>query len=495
MGYSTHLWLIAGALLSFWLVSTAVSWRRLRHVPGPFVASVSWLWAPYMVLRGRGSEFLHLRRYGSVVRTGPNAVVIDDPQALRQLNGARSLAPRDTWYSPTKLDPGQAATFSSLEIGPHDRLKAKAAAGYSGRDGGVDFEASVDRVTGRLLDAVRSRYLSRGGDDLVEVDFAHLIRYFTLDLITDVGYGQSFGFLDGKDDEYRYTEGVEQFEVLVPMLAEIPPLRHLLDSPFIASLVAPSPDGKRGIGRVLGIAHKIIRERFAGNEKDRGDMIGAFMRGGMSQRETLAESFVQILAGSDTTAIVIRTTLLHAITSPKVYQRLKQEIKAAGVDRSSPISNEQAKSLTYFQAVMWEGYRMRPPVLYGLFKVLPPGGATLCGVPLPGGTAVGANNVAMMQRADVFGRDARLFRPERFLECDEETRREMIRTVELNFGFGRWQCAGKNLAMIELNKIFFELLRAFDFQVVNPSKPWVEKPTTVSIQREMRVKITEASDE
>lgn len=252
MEYSTHLWLIAGALLSFWLVSTAISWRRLRHVPGPFVASVSWLWAPYMVLRGRGGEFLHLRKYGPVVRTGPNAVVIDDPQALRQLNGARSLARRDTWYSPTKVDPKQAATFSSLEIGPHDRLKAKAAAGYSGRDGGVDFEAGVDRVTRHLIDTIRSQHLSKGGDDLVEVDFANLVRYFTLDLITDVGYGQSFGFLDGKDDEYRYTEGIEQFEVLVPMLAEIPPLRHLLDFPFIASLVAPSPEGKRGIGRVLG---------------------------------------------------------------------------------------------------------------------------------------------------------------------------------------------------------------------------------------------------
>lgn len=247
-----HIWLMAGTLLLFWLVSTAVSWWRLRHVPGPFVASVSWLWAPYLVLRGRGREFLKLRKYGSVVRTGPNAVVIDDPQALRQLNGARSLANRGTWYSPTKMDPHQAATFSSLEIGPHDRLKAKAAAGYSGRDGGVDFEAGVDRLTRRLIDAIRSRHLSQGGDDLVEVDFAHLIRYFTLDLITDVGYGQSFGFLDGKDDEYRYTEGIEQFEMLVPMLAEIPPLRQLLDSPFIASLLVPSPKAKHGIGRVLG---------------------------------------------------------------------------------------------------------------------------------------------------------------------------------------------------------------------------------------------------
>ncbi|KAK8090756.1 hypothetical protein PG994_000261 [Apiospora phragmitis] len=144
---------------------------------------------------------------------------------------------------------------------------------------------------------------------------------------------------------------------------------------------------------------------------------------------------------------------------------------------------------------MWEGFRMGPPALYGLFKVLPPGGATVCGVPLPGGTSVGANYVAMMQRADVFGRDAHLFRPERFLECDEVARKEMVRTVELLFGYGRWQCAGKNLAMIELNKIFFELLRAFDFQIVYPGKAWEAKSTTINIQSKMWVKITEASDE
>lgn len=122
---------------------------------------------------------------------------------------------------------------------------------------------------------------------------------------------------------------------------------------------------------------------------------------------------------------------------------------------------------------MWEGYRMRPPLLYGLFKVLPPGGMTLCGVPLPGGTAVGANNIAMMQRTDLFGRDAHLFRPERFLECDEETRKERIRTVELNFGFGRWQCAGKNLAMIELNKIYFEVSNTRSLSIFDGG--WREK--------------------
>lgn len=101
---------------------------------------------------------------------------------------------------------------------------------------------------------------------------------------------------------------------------------------------------------------------------------------------------------------------------------------------------------------------MRPPVTLGVYKVLPPGGdTTLCGVPLPSGTAVGFNAIAMMRRKDIFGQDSHLFRPERFLECNEKAKQEMIRTVELAFGYGRWMCAGKTLAMIELNKIFFEV--------------------------------------
>ncbi|KAK8010744.1 Cytochrome P450 [Apiospora arundinis] len=494
MDLSAYFWLLAGALLSLWLVSATVSWRRLRHVPGPPFASVSWLWSPYKVVRGRGVDHQYLMKYGSVVRTGPNQVVVDDPDALRQVNGARSLAHRDTWYLSLKIDAAQDTTFSSLQIGPHDRLKAKVAPAYSGRDGGVDFEAGVDRTTRYLLDTIRRRYLSKGGDDLVKVDFSHLVRHFTLDLITDVGYGQRFGFLDGKDEEYRYIDSVEQLLVGAGALAETPPLRRFFISPITASLFAPKPTDTYGVGRILGIARQIILECYGDDVKDRQDMIGAFKRSGMNQQETLAESFIQILAGSDTTAIVIRTTLLHVMTSPKVYQRLKQDIEASGVDKSSPISNEKAKGLPYFQAVMWEGLRMRPPLIYGAYKVLPPGGATLCGVPLPGGTVVGANYAAMVRRPDIFGRDADVFRPERFLEGDEEARKQMVRTVELLFGFGRWQCAGKSLAMIELNKVLFELLGAFDFQIVYPGKAWEEKSTTMSIQSKMWVKITEAAD-
>lgn len=63
----------------------------------------------------------------------------------------------------------------------------------------------------------------------------------------------------------------------------------------------------------------------------------------------------------------------------------------------------------------------------------------------------------MLRNKEVFGDDMEVFRPERFLESSEETRLEMMKSIDLAFGHGRWQCPGKTLAWLELNKIFVEV--------------------------------------
>lgn len=76
---------------------------------------------------------------------------------------------------------------------------------------------------------------------------------------------------------------------------------------------------------------------------------------------------------------------------------------------------------------------------------------------MPEGTEVHANYVTMLMNKEVFGADADVFRPERFLECDDKQRHYMQKSVDLAFGHGRWLCLGKPLALIELNKIFVEV--------------------------------------
>lgn len=73
------------------------------------------------------------------------------------------------------------------------------------------------------------------------------------------------------------------------------------------------------------------------------------------------EGLFMIVAGAESTASAIRSILVHTMTTPRVYVKLKAEIKAA-LDEgtvSSPIQMEQALKLPYLQAVIYEGLRSR----------------------------------------------------------------------------------------------------------------------------------------
>jgi cytochrome P450 len=92
-----------------------------------------------------------------------------------------------------------------------------------------------------------------------------------------------------------------------------------------------------------------------------------------------------------------------------------------------------------------------------MLKTVPKGGDTLNGIFVPGGTEIGYCAWGVQRNKEIFGRDAELFRPERWLEAGEENLRVMNATVELVFNYGKWQCPGKSVAVIELNKIFVEV--------------------------------------
>lgn len=100
---------------------------------------------------------------------------------------------------------------------------------------------------------------------------------------------------------------------------------------------------------------------------------------------------------------------------------------------------------------------MRPPAP-GLYpKLVPSEGDVIHGKFIPGGTAIGMNTSSLFSSTTYFGDDAGIFRPERFTEADEQARTEMERLVELGFGYGRFQCSGKPVAFMELNKVYFEV--------------------------------------
>ncbi len=115
--------------------------------------------------------------------------------------------------------------------------------------------------------------------------------------------------------------------------------------------------------------------------------------------------------------------------------------------------------------------RMQIPFSGLLMKQTPPHGDTHDGVFIPGGTRIAHNMLALQRDPDTFGADVELFRPERWLKIDPEQKARMISTVDLVFGYGRWGCAGKPVAFIELNKIYVEVSSQGQNDRSLPSRP------------------------
>lgn len=298
------------------------------------------------------------------------------------------------------------------------------------------------------------------------MDLAQKAQFFTLDVIMDIATGTPVGDLEHDADVYSYLRTTADALAPLIMIGSVPSVQNFLQIPLIAKKLFPTAEDKIGFGKLIGIAEKKVAERFSADPEgqvEKFDMLQSFVRHGLSQEEAVSESLIQIFGGSDTTAGAIRTLMLYIITSPRVYNTLQNEIDTAVANHkiSAIVTDAEARTLPYLQAVIKEGLRIFPPGTGLVSKKVPPGGDTLNGVFLPGGTKIGANLWAVLRSKEVFGPDATSFRPERWLEAasNPEQLAKMERVQDLVWGYGKYVCLGKSVALIELNKIFVEVSR------------------------------------
>lgn len=237
------------AALAIWYATTAfLSWWRMRHIPGPFLASFSYLWLAYVQRSGRMGEIYRdlPAKYGPVVRIGPNEVTTSDAPAIRKLNAARSRYIRDPWYRGGRWNPYVLHMFNELEQGPHDALKGRLINAYSGKD--VDgLEALVDEQIKDLLDLLRRKSEANRG----KVDMSSMCSYFTLDVITKVGTGEAFGFLRTDSDVFGFIAELKGVWGIMGLTLDIPLLRNILYSDTFLRLLGPSKKDQSGFGKLM----------------------------------------------------------------------------------------------------------------------------------------------------------------------------------------------------------------------------------------------------
>ncbi|KAI9817412.1 MAG: hypothetical protein M1827_001021 [Pycnora praestabilis] len=450
------------------------------------------------------------RKTGDLARIGANVLITDDPETLRYINGARTSYPRSDWYKGMSADPYSDHVLSTLDTNEHDRLKAQMAGGYAGK-GNPYLERDVDDQVASLVDLIERKYLS-SGSDLRRLDFATVAQYFTLDVITKIAYGDAFGYLAKDEDLHEYIKTTREVVPFFILCQSVPSILYFFQSRLMHALMGPKPHDKKGMGRLMGLAERTVARRYGPGKIEQPDMVDSFIRHGITQRQAASEVFVQMyvkslvpsfchskaenllpgpsVAGSDTTATAIRATFLLINSNPSVLKRLLAEIDEAIASRkvSNPITNDESKALPYLQACIKEGLRMYPPLTGLLAKWVPKGGDVIKGRFIPGGTKIGTSMFGL-QRNAIYGKDTDVFYPERWLEASDERLVQMERQLEFVFGIGRWGCLGKTIAFIELNKIFFELFRRFDFSILDPARPWNSRDVSLWIQKDMYVRV------
>jgi cytochrome P450 len=146
------------------------------------------------------------------------------------------------------------------------------------------------------------------------------------------------------------------------------------------------------------------------------------------------------------------------VTNPDLYRRLQQEIDTGISDGkvSSPVTDAEAKELPLLQACIKEALRIWPPIT-GIMPKISDKDAVLCGVPVPAGTRVAWAPKACFRDKELFGEDADIYRPDRFLLAEPEKQTAMLNAVDLCFGAGRWVCLGRQIAYSQINKALVEV--------------------------------------
>ncbi|KAJ6006713.1 hypothetical protein N7451_004657 [Penicillium sp. IBT 35674x] len=326
-----------------------------------------------------------------------------------------------------------------------------------------------------------------------DCSFSQWLQFFAFDVIGEITWSKRLGFVEENQDISNIIETVDSFQNYSTVIGQNPWLDRLfVKNPvklFLESkgLWPTSPNAS-----IIKFALDQQREHSKHNVDDQGRGVGKqgvnflqrFLQSQEKNPEFLTDARITamcaslIIAGSDSTAISLSGVFYYLLQNPRVYRKLMQEIDAA--DAIGELASQKdstgagdvvpftaAKNLPYLDAVINESFRMHPAVGLLLERVTPPEGAEICGEYVPGGTVVGCNAWVLHQNKEIFGPDADIYRPERWLESNgaDPAQVSKMRQSMFQFGAGSRTCIGKNISLMETYKMIPTFLRKFDVSV------------------------------
>lgn len=289
------------------------------------------------------------------------------------------------------------------------------------------------------------------------------ISYFAYDVISEIGFGAPFGFIEKGEDVGGLIQGFHDGLPAFGFLARLHPFTSWIKTTFLKKYIVATPQDDSGIGVLMRFRDKLISQRLQDIEerKDIGrvDLLQTFVEARTEEGQPLdleyikAEVLLVLLAGADTTGTVFQALVQYLLASPGVYDRMMAEIddvtRKGLLSDPVPQYDDILEHLPYYVACVRETLRLNPPAPNIFPRFVSEPGMDLYGRFAPAGTEVSGNPWIMQRDQALFGEDAEEFKPERWLDPE---RSKLFNKYMLTFGYGTRVCLGRDIAMMELFK-------------------------------------------
>jgi fatty acid omega-hydroxylase len=321
------------------------------------------------------------------------------------------------------------------------------------------------RTLRNILDSVKP-------DEVVDV--FNLMNRFTLDTIGEIGFGKCIGSLE--DSSSPFLESFDR--------AQQVSLQRIYN-PFWQVLrrlgIGEERDACEHFKRLDDYSRSVVRELCSNIASDpatvggvawadieaRKSFIGLFLEDAHKRGEHLSETFLRdlvlnfLIAGRDTTAQALSWTLYCLSRHPVVEAKARQEVtEICGVRGPA---YEDMTHLPYLQAVLSEALRLYPSVPWDI-KAVVEDDTLPDGTFIHGGSDVMYDIYSMGRDPTIWGDDAEVFRPDRWLEMQEAPGNYHYPV----FNAGPRECLGRRMALVEMRTCLAMLLPHFSFKPAVP---------------------------
>ncbi|KAK0739073.1 cytochrome P450 [Apiosordaria backusii] len=477
----------------------------LNKYPGPFLASLTDWWRFYDVYKRRPERTqieLH-RKYGPVVRLGPNTLSFADPEALKTIYGLnKGFVKSDFYVVQQSVVKGHSlpSLFSTTDNDFHMQFR-RCVNGAFAMSQLVQYEPFVDNTTKLFLKQTEKLYI----DNPKACDFTQWLQFYAFDVIGEITYSKRHGFIERNEDVDGIVAYLTKLFLYVAPIGQIPLLDKLfLKNPIYLKL------GEWGLLDATFPVAKFARARMAERlpelesssetkpllptsekpplEVKSPDLLSKFLAARESRPDFMTDTLVQTMAvsmafaGSETTAISLSAVFYFLHKTPRALARLKKELDDAAREgrfsdyETGLVTWHESQTLPFLDACVKEAFRLHPAPGLPMERIVPEPGLEIAGKWVRGGTIVGCNAWVLHRDRKVWGEDAEEYRPERWVDgVDSEEGKERLKMMNgcmLQFGMGSRTCIGKNISLLEIYKLVPSMLRRFEIRFDDPNSEW-----------------------